>query len=254
MALSNGCIAHYKLNDLTVGAGKAIDWVGAANGTHVNMTVGANIVAGKINSGITFNGIDEVITADAIMPDLIPTTTGTWIAWIYTAVSNHSGVILASGQTNAARLIRIELENGQLRARCFILGLKWDLATDADIPTSEWVHVAIVQDGVRPVLYVNSVAVAQTLTSEVDTTTWFTSPSMDNFRMGCLNADSAGNLVFFNGKLDAISIWNRALTLDEIRILYNNGYGTEDISEIDDTFTARRPVLGNDSRKRYVAA
>jgi len=37
MALANNCIAHWKLNDTSVGVNKAIDSIGNYNGTHVNM-------------------------------------------------------------------------------------------------------------------------------------------------------------------------------------------------------------------------
>lgn len=178
---------------------------------------------------ILFDGVNEAINIDSTKTSLATTTTGTWSVWMKVADATPAtaGVIVSFGDTDANNHIELfitttGLFQGFARNAAEV---KWDVDTDsAAFTDNKWAHVAIVQDGVSPVLYVNGVAVAQTFTTQTNKAWWLNSDSnIDNGRIACLNRNSAGNTNFINGNIDEVSIWNINLTASQIAAIYNNG-------------------------------
>ncbi|MBI2057238.1 LamG domain-containing protein, partial [Candidatus Pacearchaeota archaeon] len=84
-----------------------------------------------------------------------------------------------------------------------------------------WTHVALVQDAVSPVLYVNGVAPAQTFTESTNKTRWFSGAS--ELKVGRIGDEFfAQEQQFYNGSIDEVLIFDRALSAGEIKSLYNN--------------------------------
>ncbi len=92
------------------------------------------------------------------------------------------------------------------------------------LPLASWQHVAFVADGARVVLYRNGVPVAQSAAYNGTLIT----PSMASLGIGA-KTDDSGTVVdsatpgYWNGKLDDLGIWTRALSADEIQGLYLAG-------------------------------
>ena len=87
-----------------------------------------------------------------------------------------------------------------------------------------WSHVCWTQDGSGPKIYFNGVS--QTLTDQAtphDLTTWFSYlSSINESDIGRFNRVS-GDGDYFNGSLDDVRIYNRALSATEINQLYTVG-------------------------------
>ena len=85
------------------------------------------------------------------------------------------------------------------------------------IPSSdigEWVHVAGVFDGQAWILYRNGVEVARTVTSikpPISDAPW------------AIGAEGFGDRHFFKGDIDEVGLWERALSEDEIKRIWNAG-------------------------------
>ena len=89
--------------------------------------------------------------------------------------------------------------------------------TDSEVVTVGTFHyVVAVHNGTSIVIYVDGVIVASTLTSGTVTESSYTNTS--DFIIG---KQGLGTIRYFDGNISNISIYNRALTPDEIRQNYN---------------------------------
>ena len=178
---------------------------------------------------ILLDGVDEYINVDGLGTALASTTVGTWSFWIKPVDATPTAIekLITFGDTNGNEWIQSDIQtSGILTFRLRRAGgNKWDLRTDA-APFSDgaWCHVAFVQDGVSPVIYIDGVAVAQTFSVSSDKTEWFNNMAgLDNGRVGCIEFNSGGNTNFFNGNFDEVLFVNRALTQPQVADIYNTG-------------------------------
>jgi len=175
------------------------------------------MLTGLYDGKTDFLNINSVLTAS-----LSTTTTGTWISWVklFDASGLADETVLSFGDTNANERIHLYITAaGLLRADLIDAGtIQWDVDTDAAAFVDKfWTHIALVQDGVSPVLYVNGVAVEITFNTNTDTTAWFSvTTGLDNGRIGALNFDSAGEDNNLGGRIPMTRLFNHALTQAEI--------------------------------------
>lgn len=182
------------------------------------------------NYSLLPDGVDEAVNIDGILTnELASTTKGTWSAWVrpVDATPTGSEYLISFGDTDANSYMSIHIDSGGL-LRYFARdagGFKCDLRTDASpFADATWAHVALVQDGVSPVLYIDAVAVAQTFFDTTDKGWWFNDDAgLDNGRCCALNKNSGGNAGFFNGHDNEVSFWDTNFTAGEITELYNGG-------------------------------
>ena len=219
--------AYFKLDEST---GAVIDSVNANNGTNVGATPN---VTGKINTAYSFDGVNDYINIDDVLPVVTSDTAGTWSAWVKptdaTPVSNER--IISFGDTDGNETLLLQMStSGELRAFSIIAGLQqWSIITDSAVfSDATWGHIAVTHNGTVPVLYYDGTAVAQTLTTPVDATIWFSQlTNLDNGRLGDLNYNSSGESTFFDGEIDEVDIHSRALSVAEITEIYNSGDGKQ---------------------------
>ncbi len=176
---------------------------------------------------LLIDGVDEYINANALETALQATTTGTISYWVKPVSGTPAGfethVMFNQNASNVALAIDVDT-SGILRAYVIFVGsFKWLLVTDA-APFSDntWYHVAVVQDGTSPVIYVNGVAVAQTFANETDKTAWHNGLSNNEGNIGRANNNGA-DFRYFNGNLDDILFTSDAKSAADILDIYNNG-------------------------------
>ena len=186
---------------------------------------------GNPNLAIDFNGSSNYVDIDAALAGLSTTTKGTWSVWFNkTPIDGANDFILSFGDTNANSRLQIWIErsgspqpDGAFSAAMINSStLQWVVRTNSGITVSTWIHVALVQDGVSPVLYIDGVAIAQTFTISTDKAIWFNDVAgLDNGRIGTLNWDNNGNTNWYEGSIDDIRIYDRNLSQAEITLLAN---------------------------------
>lgn len=207
--------------------------IGIGIGTHRRRF--AEVAAFFNLESILLDGVDEYINIDAVQTTLASTTVGTWSCWVKpvdgTPLSAQE--FIAFGDADANRLLIFLNENGILRGQCNSGGAQWQLDTDSVVfSDNTWTHIAIVQDGISPVLYVDGVAVAQTFITSIDKTVWFNDMiGLDNGNIGRLLFNNGSGIQFLNANIDEILFINRALTSAQIGDIYNLGC-PKDESEI----------------------
>jgi hypothetical protein len=127
-------------------------------------------------------------------------------------------------------------------------GLNWSssngyqLQSDNIAQLNSWTHVAVKRVGKKYYLYLNNI-----LNSTDSSTTGAIHDYSNNFQNMVFGAESAasgtGKLAFFNGALDDIGIWNRALTDQEISNLNNANICYQNIT-VTDTLIINTNLIG----------
>src|SRR3989338_3840933 len=194
---------------------------GTRNGG-VNWTTG-----GKLDSGFSFDGVNDFINIDTAVGYLATTTTGTWSVWVkpvdatpaandwLISFSNTTGLTTITSGISTTGLLWVIAQTAGV--------VKWDIDTNAAaFSDNTWTHITLVQDGTSPVLYVNGVAVAQAFTTTTDKTWWFNNDAtLNNGRLADINFNNGVESNFFNGNMDEVMIFNTALSATDVSELYN---------------------------------
>ena len=195
------------------GEDNANDIVGTNNGTLVN---GVRFATGEVGQAFSFNGTSYVSIPDSPLLDTLVSNI-TVEAWIkanqLTANSNWKGIV-TKGNTSW----RLQGMSGTKTVHWAVDGVSnpW-LAGTRNVNDGQWHHVAGVYDGMNMYLYVDgTLDVSQAGTGTIAQNSY-------PVHIGG-NAEASGLL--FNGLIDEVSIYNRALTASEIQADYEVGKGS----------------------------
>jgi len=190
--------------------GDANDVAGTNNGTLVN---GAGFTTGEVGQAFSFDGVSSYVSIPD-SPSLDSFTTRITIeAWIKSnrtnAYWNWQGIICKGSSS-----WRLQARAGATTVAFSATGVSpnGDLYGSRNVYDDQWHHVAGVYDGINMFLYVDgTLDVSQPATGSI---------SLNSDPM-CIGAN--GNGYFFDGLVDEVSIYNRALTASEIQSIYSAG-------------------------------
>jgi len=222
----NGLVAHYKLDE-TSGT-TAIDFT--ANGYNSTMsggmTAAASTTNGVFNNSFNFNGVSNKL--------LVPNTLGTSLfgspisfsAWIYNEGENSDSdafnsqhIISFIHDIRAVLYIRESDHPTNPNSLLFLLddsgGEKILASASNVVKQNSWMHVAGVNDGVNSKIYLNGIQIGSLPAGTPDT------PLGSN--RGIAIGGSTDGTSEFNGSIDDVRIYNRAISDDEITALYDLG-------------------------------
>lgn len=184
----------------------------------------------------SYNGVDEhMITTPT--SEVRNGTSGAWSMWVRipaTFTVDQVGICLGMGADGVGRLnfgVRRIGNTGTSTYFTFSYtnasGTFAYSATTTALAANTWYHVVFQSTGSAWQVFVNGVA--QTLTQWAGTTSnsgdWFGDMSGSNARMttGVNYAAGAIGTVYFNGRLDEVTYFNRSLSSAEVSWLYNGG-------------------------------
>ena len=178
-----------------------------------------------------FDGVNERININAVGTALAATTTGTWSAWVKPVDATPANYVVfisfGNGDSTVLLQLSIDITTGLFSGFGLNGGVtKWQVrCSSAPFSDNIWTHIALVQDGVSPVLYVNGIAPAQTFPTSIDKTIWFNNLVLNNGRIGCrfYSVAEADGALPLNGNIDEVGFFNRNLSAAQITELYNNG-------------------------------
>jgi len=209
-------MAHWQLDETegNIAHDRISGWNGVLNGGRVPGRNGNPIWApeGKINGALLFDGRNDYVST----PFVWNPSFGAFsvFTWIYggnlgqAIISQTDGTVRDSGKTwlglSLERKLMTTLTDGRRSGGV--------LASDLAIEDDKWSHVGFVWDGSRRALYINGKQVAtdaMSLGQLID--------SNGGLYFGADKNLSAGS--FWNGLIDDIRIYNKALAVREIRRL-----------------------------------
>ena len=219
---ANGLVGWWPFN------GNANDESGYGNNGTVN---GASLTSdrnGVVNQAYSFDGYNDFISIND--NQTLNVSNVTVSAW-YNAVDYGSaqqgfqGHIVSKRESSGwGTSFQLALENSTpnhtIWATYTIAGNGWAYYSSNSVLTSQnWIHVTYTHDNTSAKIFINGILVNTTLISGGLQT--------NNLPLWFGARPNAGeNSAFFNGKLDDIGIWNRALTDCEIQNLYNSSNPT----------------------------
>jgi lysophospholipase L1-like esterase len=179
---------------------------------------GAPVFAsGQVSGALDFNGTDQYL---ATAPVDNSTNAITVMGWINPDdLSTHDRGILSKKdsfilevESNGFKLSFTILNGGSYRE------FEPDVFPGDDLQVGVWTHVAATFDGITTTLYINGTPVA----SEISTMSALGN-STQPYSMGWTSQTSFGTDRFFDGRLDEIAVYDRALSAAEIDQQYNAG-------------------------------
>ncbi|MCK5450090.1 LamG domain-containing protein [Candidatus Pacearchaeota archaeon] len=207
---SSGLISYYKLdnNDLT-------DSLEVNNGTNSGTTNA---------SGIIIDGRDfELSEGDYVtLPAIQPSSAVSVSAWIK-AESEGNRMYVIGGDKSTVSLDGFNLRWNSANTLTIRLGTSSSTYTLTSTPTyssGTWYHVVSTYDGNNIRLYVNGSELSGDSVSATGTINYGGATSTYIGRR--IRADLPD---YFDGLIDEIGIWNRALNSTEVSDLYNSGDG-----------------------------
>ena len=199
-----GLVAAYSFNE---GSGTSVS--DASGKGHTGTVSGATWAAGKYGQGLSFDGADDWVTIpDAADLDLTtgmtleawvkPTTQTGWETVLFKEMAGDHAYVLYSYASDVSGRPSTAVRTG---------GTMTSVPGTATLATNVWTHLASTYDGATLRLYVNGALVGSRAVSGALTAT--TGP----LRVG-------GNNVWaewFNGTIDDVRIYGRALSQSEIQ-------------------------------------
>jgi hypothetical protein len=203
------------------GEGNANDIMGTNNGTLVK---GADFAAGVVGQAFSFNGSGGYVSIPD-SPSLDAFTTSITIElWLkagqLTANSDWKGIV-----TKGNSSWWLQASSGANTVYVAFAGLspKMDMFGARNVNDGQWHHVAAVYDGTSMFLYVDgTLDVSQPATGLID----------QNNDPVCIGANAKAYVprcgcnksgYFFNGLIDEVSLYNRALAASDIQADYEAG-------------------------------
>lgn len=203
--LSQGLIAHYTFNNNLMDS--------SGHGNHGTAVGGFTYTLDRfvtMNSAGRFNGLDSYILIPSSQSLSSPDTACTQAAWVYLEGTSMIGsafgpLIMKSTTTENAFMYRMTVQPAGIGTSFN----NWGTSQDLPIALSlhQWYHVAAVLGGGSVRFYldgalVGSAAAAVTIVTDTRDLT--------------IGADFPGNLEIFNGNVDDLRIYSRALSAAEI--------------------------------------
>ena len=203
--ITNGLVAWWKLN------GDANNAVGSSNGTIVNAVSAAN-QAGQADMAYSFNGSNATINTSSTFG--IGTTNATISCWIYNPSASNHGLFVHIGSTGFGIGIgNTTTDSNGTKLVMIFNGVRW-IPTSTNVGTG-WHHVVMVLNGSGvPTAYLDGVSTGAYGGANSAT------PSGSITTIGSVTGTTADD---FNGSIDDVRIYNRALPQADILALYSAG-------------------------------
>jgi hypothetical protein len=211
----SGLVGHWTFDGKDMLTGAVIDKSGNGNGgSLINMATSTSRKEGKIGQAIIFDGVDDYIVTPTVSLLTVQSTPFSAFAWVYPTNTTPTQGIWSTGQFNDSNWdMGVGISSGNL----VLLGNGTNGPNDSGlaVPLNQWSFVGIVNTGTQTVFYVNnsSAAVANTSVNLVGS---------DPYLIGATARNSTVE-GFFNGLIDDVRVYNRALSTNEVTRVYSMG-------------------------------
>lgn len=183
------------------------------HGTLTAMTIGAAWEHAQGAYSLAFDGTDDYVTASNPLSDA--STAYSASAWVNTDINTGTGVAMSQRSTSAVNPILFQLDRSTTSYRFLVrndAGTLLSASAASSVTIGSWTHLCGVRDGNNAYLFVNGLDAATTSGAVGTVTT-------DSFNIGAAAVGSTTRLSLWDGKLDDLRIYNRALSAAEVRLL-----------------------------------
>jgi uncharacterized repeat protein (TIGR01451 family) len=192
--------------------GNANDIQDGNNGTFQG--VNPQFAPGKVGQAFSFDGNDYVNVPHSSNLDI--RTAVTLDTWIQTPITPNNIQVIA-GKVGLYQLHT--LADGRIRFNPATVGAPAVVDSTSTIPANTFIHVAATYDSLtgQANIYINGVLENTAVGSGM------INSANNPFQIGAFFIPSSINCCFFNGLIDEVEVFNRALSHAEIQAIYNAG-------------------------------
>lgn len=187
-------------------------------------TTATTWITGKRGKALSFNGSSSIVdVASSTVFNMGSTVSLS--SWFYiNSWTNWAGIVGKSNATEGVYVMHLSPTGNKLRFSYNSVS-PWTVNvvdSTSVIPVGTWVHAVITYDGTNVRFYING---------KLDSTTNIGAISFDacpacKVSMG---QDPPGSNEFFNGKIDDVRIYSRALSATEIASMFSSGQATRKV-------------------------
>ena len=217
-AQASGLVAHWKLDEGT--GNVASDSAGSNHGTVVDATW----TTGQINGALSFDDYGDYV--DLGIDPFSTLGQGTISAWVRAAEFAGSTIFNAKEGTDTVDYFYFWLLNGKLGLRCRV-GATYPLTATGvtALQNNTWYHVVYTTDSSGNVFYINGSPETMTYDSGSSSSNVFFDdvPSSQLTTIGASRNYNGQNVTSFDGKIDDVRIYDKALSATEVQQLYQDG-------------------------------
>lgn len=223
MSLLDNLISYWKCDE-NAGATSLVDSVG---GNNLSKNGSATFGVGKINNGTDLESgtSDFWSIANALQSGLGITGAFSISAWIKLETVGSSTIVGKFSDATGESYLFYVTSDGKLRLLVSVSGTDSDerfKTSSGSLSTGVWVHVVATFDPSASMkLYINGTEDTGTQSGSVPAS--FAS----NTQPVTVGANSGGTPRYFDGMIDEVGIWSRALSSGEVLELYNSGNGLQ---------------------------
>jgi RHS repeat-associated protein len=181
----------------------------SGNGNGGTLQNGPAWTTGKINGALNFDGLDDYVQVGPAAR-LVMTNSMTIGAWVYPTATGSGIVVNKEGEYEIAIAGTVQWAIANT-----VPGWAW-INTGYVVSLNQWTHIALVYDGTAVKTYANGALVhTYAASGPISQTT-------NDFRIGGRQCCPQ----FFQGRLDEVRVYNRALSATEIQTLANAPTGS----------------------------
>jgi hypothetical protein len=201
-SLQNGLLAFYNLTDTSDSSG---------NNKTLTDNGGVTFGPGKFGNAAILNGSSWLYRNETLSLANVFSVS----CWVNITSADSLRPAVSQWQGGLGAFYIGTVNNDYVFATCHDIDVSnptWLYGGAASL--NQWVHMVGTYNGSVEKLYINNVLVAS------QTTFPLVNPSVGQFKIGTFDA---GGEFGFSGSVDAVGIWNRALSDADVALLYNDG-------------------------------
>ena len=224
----SGLFAHWKFDE---GEGDiAYDSVGANDGN----VYGAQWTTGQIDGALDFDGANDCVALPDNDPVWLPQYNFTLSVWVCferepasvgeTILDLNHGDSSDPGNELGCKIGRTVAAGELAFQMTTTTNTDEDLFSDDVLVKNKWYHIVAVRDGTTQAIYIDGQLSADR-TCSPDPIDFVGGYDDDKVNIGRSTTDPGDPRFHLKGKIDDVRIYNRALSAEEIRQLYQEGTG-----------------------------
>jgi len=212
--LESGLVGHWTFDGKDMIQNVA-DTSGQGNTGYLNGQTSTTTVLGRIGQALDFDGVDDYVS---VIDPGYNSPTASWSAWFYAdTVAGYQRIIDEGGDKRFT--ISSGSTAGKVKAIIYTSTTSISVSLPTAISAKKWYHVAVTYDKVNVKLYLDGVE-QDSVTHDGDLGV------IESWRDPTIGKAWVGG-GYWDGTLDDVRIYNRALSADEVQRLYKLGATTK---------------------------
>ena len=203
--------------------------LGLGLGLNKAWCLGGALNSFSIAKSFYFDGVNQDFSADSLVSNVSSNTKGTFNI-LYkpletTKAANET--IVSFGNSSTLEYLGIfHLSTGKLSIQTVkVSTTQFNIhATNIPFTIGEWCLITIVQNGVRPIIYINGLPIAMTDVNNTNLTSWLSNlTNVDTFNIGAIDYNGGGEQFYLNGYVSQVSYIDTDISAAQCLDFYNEG-------------------------------